>query len=979
MSSKRFVYLALISLLLVSFPLENDEQSAFSENQIVASSSENLEDYELYLDFGKVGGEDEKNIITTLKPGDADREASLLGNGVQFVTGELISDLNIKGTVGNDVRIVVYLKWRASNMSEEAEVNFKLSAGSELIEQGTLDEDDIGDPCTNTGLFGGGCAWQPYTILLNLDSDGYEIDNGDRIKLDIEATASCEGAGGSPFGGPTCEMDIAYGGTINNDNSRIELRANALSGSQVKVHYQGEGWSEVEVTDWSPTHSLEKRTMQFSVDVRDAFGRDDIEKLELVLSTPNEANSLFSKEFNDSDLRLDNNGLVGNFSYTYDSGTSPGLYPLTLIITDVQGHTINYEHPLGMTFLEHDIYLDFPENQISRLLVAPGQTSTIELTLDHTGALTSDLRVELELQQSLPSGWSDPIWSNPGGYTLDGGGASARPELTVEVPEDLSGISDNYQIVVEARAYASNALGSDEEVRLISLEIDVEKVNQFGEPDIEVFEDVEQQIQIYDSDRLDFYNENLSHYVDNDEVGDFYLKITNVGFDDDTYRLRVQEIPVAWSIKFLINGTGAELTEQGIDSLTPTVGQGGILMIRVEVYPPIERDAVDIGLLRFSVTSDGSTEETLSTSVGWTVHRTFGILAEVISDSDAGLLGTVGPVSPGSTVVYNVRITDSSENSGTTNWIIKNPSAVQRNIDEDPSYATWLYDITDVDGNIALVASLTGGQYVDVTLEMTVRQQVEAGFHTIYMQVAEETDGGEEPRYFDLPVTVEISSEVEPGRLAVEQKTQATRIGAGETLDVEYRIENQNNVQLNVIITLDTPEGWDGSLDGGDFISLSLPAFSTEDFTLEITAPANVKNGQMLDFQMTVVPMDEENPYPCNAEICYTQEPTFSFKTESSGVLNAIMSELSDPEPTTMVMFLSILVLLGFGLYRRGQNKMKAQLYASMVEPTEAPTEAPSEEEPGFDWDGLDSSPDPDESSEVELELVEVETDEDSL
>ncbi|MDB3879437.1 hypothetical protein N9295_01130, partial [bacterium] len=103
-------------------------------------------------------------------------------------------------------------------------------------------------------------------------------------------------------------------------------------------------------------------------------------------------------------------------------GTTPGLYPLTMVITDVQGHTINYEHPLGMTFLEHDIYLDFPSNQIGRLLVAPGQTSTIELTLDHTGALTSDLTVELELQQSLPSGWSDPIWSNPGGYTLNGGG-----------------------------------------------------------------------------------------------------------------------------------------------------------------------------------------------------------------------------------------------------------------------------------------------------------------------------------------------------------------------------------------------------------------------------------------------------------------------------------------------------------------------------------------------------------------------------
>lgn len=965
MSSNRFVFVALISLLLMGMPLQNTEQSLFSETETVSSVGGNLEDYELFLD--SVEGDD---AITTIQPEGSQKESSLLENGIRFESEEMISDLTVEGKSNNEVKVIVYLKWRASQGDSDAEASFKLYSGTELVEQVT---EDLGEP-QNASFFGGSDSWTPYTILLNVGADGFVVENGDRLALDIEATASCEGGGGSPIGGTTCQVDIAYGGAVGNEYSRLEIRADALSGSQVKVHYQGEGWSEVEVTDWSPTHRLEKRTMQFSVDVRDAFGRDDIDKIELVLSTPNEANAVFEKEFTDSDLKLDNDGLVGNFSYTYDSGITPGLYPLTMVITDVQGHTINYEHPLGMTFLEHDIYLDFPSNQIRRLLVAPGQTSSIELILDHTGALTSDLTVELELQQSLPSGWSDPIWSNPGGYTLTGGGSSVRPELTVEVPEDLSGISDNYQIVVEARAYVSNGAGSSAEVRLISLEIDVEKVNQFGEPDIEVFEDVEQQIQIYDSDRLDFYNENLSHYVDYDEVGDFYLKITNVGFDDDTYRLRIQEIPVAWSVKFLINGTGTELTEQGIDSLTPTVGQGEILMIRVEVYPPIERDAVDIGLLRFTVTSDGSSEETLSTSVGWTIHRTFGILAEVISDSDAGSLGTVGPVSPGSTVVYNIRITDSSEDAGTTNWVIKNPSAVQRNIDEDPSYATWMYDITDVEGNIALVASLTGGQYVDVKLEMTVRQQVEAGLHTIYMQVAEESDGDDEPRYFDLPLTVEISSEVEPGRLAVEQKTQSTRIGAGETIDVEYRIENQNNVELQVFITLDTPEGWDGTLDGGDFVSLSLPAFSTEDFTLEITAPTNVKNGQMVDFQLTVVPMDEENPYPCNPEICYTQEPTFSFKTESSGIINAIMSELADPEPTTMVMFLSVLVLLGFGIYRRGQNKMKAQLYASMVEPTEV-----VQEEPGFDWDGLESSPSPDASSEVELELVEVETDDDSL
>jgi uncharacterized membrane protein len=967
MSSNRLIFLVMISLLLVGIPLENSEKATLSEAEIVAPVIENLENYELYLD--QVSN---NNIITTVQPGENEETASLLGDGIEFRTGEMISDLTAKGKSNCQVKVVVYLKWRATDNTSTAEASFKLYSGSELVNQHT---EDLGDP-QDGGFFGGGGSWQPYNIFLDIACDGFTVANGDRLYLEIKATASCEGGGnGGPFAG-TCQIDMAYGGTVGNDYSRIELKANALAGSKVKVHYQGEGWSELEVTDWSPTHRLEKRTMQFSVDVRDAFGRNDIKKIQLILSTPNEANTEFEKVFNDSELRLDNDGLVGNYSYTYNSGISPGLYPLTMIITDVQGHTINYNHPLGMTFLEHDIYLDFPPNQINRLLVAPGQTSKIELTLEHTGALTSDLTVELELQQSLPSGWSDPSWSNPGGYTLDGGGSSVRPELTVEVPEDLSGIGENYQIVVEARAYVSNGAGSSAEVRLISLEIDVEKVNQFGEPDIEVFEDVEQQIQIYDSDRLDFYNENLSHYVDYDEVGDFYLKITNVGFDDDTYRLRIQELPVAWDVIFKINGTGASLEKQGVDWLTPIVGQGEIFMIKVEVYPPPpdERDAVNIGLFSFSVTSDGSIEETLSTSVGWTIHRTFGILAEVISDSDAGSLGTVGPVSPGSTVVYNVRITDSSENAGTTNWIIKNPSAVQRNIDEDPSYATWMYDITDVEGNTALVVSLTGGQFVDIKIEMTVRQQVEAGLHTIYMQVAEENDDGAEPRYFDLPLTVEISSEVEPGRLAVEQKTQSTRIAAGETIDVGYRIENQNNVELSVIITVDSPEGWEGSLDGGNVLALSLPAFSTEDFTLEITAPSNLKNGQVVDFQMTVVPLDDENPYPCNAEICYTQEPTFSFKTENPGFINAIMSELADPEPTTMVMFLSVLVLLGFGIYRRGQNKMKAQMYASMVEPRGI-----VEEEPGFDWDDLDSASSSDASSDVELELVDVETDEDSL
>lgn len=953
MSSSRFVYAVLISLFLAVVPLNNPVEMLQEEGKIQPVGGV-LEDYELYFDDG--------TSLTTIEPSGSYEETSLLGSGVVFETEELISDLTIEGKSSSEVRIFNYLKFQSSNNQSTAEITFRLYAGSDVIDTYT---ETLENPCG--GFFGSNCAWVSYQINLDVSSSGYDIANGDRIKIDIEATADCEGGGGF---GSSCEVMLAYGGQVGNGYSRMEFRANALDGSQVKVHEVGDGWSEIEVTEWSPTHRSDKREMQFTVDVRDAFGREDIDSVELILYTPNEATAVFEKEFGNNELKLDNDGLVGNFTFTYDSGIQHGEYPLRLLITDVQGHVIEYLHPEGITFLEYDIYLDFPENQIPKLLVAPGQTSSVELSVLHTGSLTSDLRVEMELQQSLPSGWSDPNWDNPGGYMLSGGGSSARPLLTIQAPEDLSSLSNTYQIVVEAYAYATTGVDSGSQVRKVSLAINVEKVDQFGPPQIDLYEDNEQQKQIFASDRPDLYNENLSHYIDYDKVGDFYMSINNVGFDDDSYRIRIQEIPVAWSLKFLINGTGTELTEQGIDSLTPVVGQGEKLVLKVEVYPPFERDAVDIGLIRLSVTSDSSSDEVLTTPVAWTVHRTFGIVGEVISDSDGGTLGQIGPVSPGSTVTYNVRITDSSDDAGTTNWVIKNPAALQRNIDNDPGYATWMYEITDVEGNIALVAPLTGGQYYDIEVEITIRQQVEAGTHIVYLQVAEETDGEEDPRYFDLPLTIEVDEEVVPGNLVVEQKSQAERVRAGQTVPFEYRIDNLNNVEVDVVISVKAPDGWDATLDDGEIISFTLDSFSSREFTMQITAPEKLKSGEMVEFEMTVTPTNYQE---CTANLCYIQKPTFEFKTENSGILNSIMSEIEDPEPTTLVLFFSVLALAGLGLYRRGQNKVKAQMFAAMVEPSAIESTTGDE----VDADVIVDDVEEDMDDDLDLELIDIESIED--
>ena len=962
MSSKRFVFAVLFSLLIATVPLEHSEESLFEDVREPLQTSGDLEDYELYLDRDR-NDEGAELDFTTIEPAGSNLEDSILNNGIKFYTNELLSDLTIYGKSGNTARIFAFMQFETSD-NATADVTVKLFAGDSLIEQHTEVID--GPRC---GGFFGDCAWAGYQIDLDLDNDGDTISSGDKMRMEISATASCEDSGQGVFS--SCNVNLAYGGKIGNGFSRMEFRANALSDSQVKIHEEGDGWSETEVTEWSPTHRIENRKMQFTVDVRDAFGRSDIDSIELYLYTPTRASTTFSKEFGNNELKLDNDGLVGNVTFTYPSGIDSGEYPLELVITDVQGHVIVYDHPEGVTFLEYDVFLNFPPNQIPKLLVAPGQTSSVEFSLLHTGSVDSDLRVELELQQSLPSGWSDPNWDSPGGYTLSGGGSSASPLLTIQAPEDLSSIADNYQIIVEAYAYATSGADSGSQVRLVSLAVDVEKVNQFGPPQIDVYEDVEQQKQIFDSDRTDLYNENLSHYIDYDKVGDFYLSISNVGFDDDSYRIRIQEIPVAWSLKFIINGTGTELTEQGIDSLTPVVYQGEKLVLKVEVYPPFERDAVDIGLIRLSVTSDNSVDEVFTTPVAWTVHRTFGIVGEVISDSDGGTLGQIGPVSPGSTVKYNVRITDSSDDAGTTNWVIKNPAALQRNIDNDPGYATWMYEITDIEGNIALVAPLTGGQYFDIEVEITIRQQVEAGMHVVYLQVAEESNGEDDPRYFDLPLTIEVDEEVIPGNLIVEQKSQTTRVGAGQTVEIEYRIDNLNNVEVDVIISVKAPDGWDATLDDGEIIPFTLDAFSSDDFTMQITAPDKVKNGELVEFELTVTPTSYQE---CTDNLCYIQKPSFTFKTESSGLINSIMSELEDPEPTTVVLLLSVLVLAGFGLYRRGQHKMKAKMYASMVEPTTMQPESDEE----FEVDDFAEEEDfSEEMDDIELELIDIESIED--
>jgi len=880
-----------------------------------ASSCPTCQSYNLYLDEpnSESGGE---GSITTLEPTGAHQEASAFG-GVEFRSAEMISDLLVYGRDNTDkVTLTLFLQFKGSQGST-ADITYSLKSGDSEVDSVS---ETLDDPCTG-GTFGtSSCSWTSSIVDFEVPSDGFTVANGKQLRLNVDAQATCESSSGGGLGGGSCEVNVAFGDVEQtNGYSKLEMKANALANSVVKVHRPGGGFLEPEVTEWSPAHRPEFRNMQFSVDVRDAFGRDDIQGVDLVMTTPNEAGTVFSKSFDDDDLKLDNNGLVGNYTFQYETGIAAGEYPLRLEISDVQGHTLVFEHS-GIEFVEHDVYLTLPESQPDVILIAPGQTSSVEFLIEHTGASSSQLDVVFSLSRSLPSTWSDPVWDQPGGYSLSGGGTFARPILSIEVPDDDLTSAPN-TLEIEARAYAENTEGQTVEVAVETIVLDVEESDVLSPPRIAVFEDDEHQKQIADSTRPEAYDELLSHYVDSGDVsGDFFIDVFNSGFITDAFKLRVTELPDAWQYKFYDNDTGLELVEEGIHSVTPDIGSHQILTVRMEVFPPSERDAQDIGLVSISIASQGDSE--LSTSVAFTVHRTFGVLVEVTADSDSGTLGTVGPVSPGSSLWYQMRITDSSDTIGQTTWRIINPEDLDRNNEDDAPYGSWNYEISNGSQSDIVVVYLESDQYADLKLDVTIGDKVEAGNHTVYVRVVEEGVDAQDARYFDLPVTVQVREDVQPGRLEItDTSSSVVRFNSGEFQTVEYSIDNQNNIPLDVVITLENePQGWDvlvrASSDqtGGSFLLLTLPAYSSKDFSLAITPPNNLKNGETVQFELKVTPMDEEVPYDSE----YTQTSKQIYQTSCQGA-GCFVNELVNPEPQTLALGLGLCAAFVFAVYRRGQ------------------------------------------------------------
>ena len=395
---------------------------------------------------------------------------------------------------------------------------------------------------------------------------------------------------------------------------------------------------------------------------------------------------------------------------------------------------------------------------------------------------------------------------------------------------------------VFARAYAENENGLSVEVAVERILLDMEEVGVYSKPRVSVYEDEAHQKQIADSERPEAFDSSLSHYIDSKDKGVYFMDIFNAGFDTDTFRILMKEIPLGWQYEVFDNTTGAILDKESQYYVTPSIASHEILTMKLEVYPPSSRDDADIGMLNVEILSTGDSER--KAEVFFTVHRTFGILAEVFADSDGGDLGTIGPISPTDTATFDIRITDSTDEIGERRWLIVNPARLDENTDLNPAYASWNFEITDSNGSNAIVATLGANQTFEIEMTVQINGQIEAGNHTIYLRVKEEVvDDSEELRYFDLPLIIKIEEIVTPNNIVLQQKTSTSAFLPSQTKSIEYLVKNNNNIPLDIVITASAPSGWDVKMKtsnvqlGANFVILTVPAFSQDEFTMDFTSP----------------------------------------------------------------------------------------------------------------------------------------------
>ena len=896
------------------------------------NASESAPDANLYKLYFVQPGQNQTagmdGLISTQPPeGNEDQEvASALDDEVQFMTISLMSSMDFFGRKfhANDSYYIPVELFLKSEGSQNSNVDWTVSI---MTSERTIGSTTYsGSVCSSS--FGSSCDFDHEIIDVGIgNSESFQVGKNERLIIRVRASMSGCDSSDSPFGGSSCSADVAFNNIDNEPNkfSKMEANGNALMNSIIVVQREGANIAEGSEIDWYPNDIVEDREMQFSIDAISAFGRADISRVDILMRGPDGNYEVDERITGDmEDIEDSSTGIFGKFLFTYDSGLSPGEYTVFLRVRDVGGNEIEIEHePIEM----HQFGVSL-KHRFDRSVeyFAPGKVTPVPMVLVHRGDSTKSMTVELEVLTNLGSSWLVEF-DSPAGYEMSSGGTVINPTVTLTAPDDLTGMPKKIEIRAVAEADVDGVISV---VHQDTLVLNVEKIDVYQPPVVSVWSD-DHKIPIANSSRGEALDSTIPRFAEYGEFNPFILEIFNTGFDADTFRIDILKRSKS-IFQLHDNLTGQRILQDEGDGTfhTPLLERHSTKVLILGVKPSLDREDEDIGEIEIEVISGGNASTT--TTVSFTIQRTYGIRGEVSQDCDGTPLGhmKVALCAPGQdrpVLDFRARLTNSETDLEAASWwLLQNPSTLKENTDRNSAYGQWDFRITNSDGEAVPRVSLGPGDFTEVFISATLTNQVEVGNHTVYLRIVEDIEE-DEPRYFDLPMTFEI--EADQPMLEIVQVSQNTKLAPGNDYSIQMKVKNEGNSPMTVLLEADVDEsGWDvsiGGLSGSPLIEIE--AFDEATFTVEVSVSSSANNGDSIPIMVTATPLDTEQSFSESL----TAKFTLTAIVEIGSFVDIIVNEMAHPRPITLVLVLVSVLLLFAGIQSR-LNRRRWAAQMSMLE-----------------------------------------------
>ena len=250
---------------------------------------------------------------------------------------------------------------------------------------------------------------------------------------------------------------------------------------------------------------------------------------------------------------------------------------------------------------------------------------------------------------------------------------------------------------------------------------------------------------------------------------------------------------------------------------------------------------------------------------------------------------------------------------------------------------------------------------------------MEQGNHTIYLRVIEDTEESD-PRYFDLPMTFEIASDMP--NLEIVQVTQDRKLLPGEDYSIQMKVKNEGNTEMTILLDAEVDQqGWTAEIEGpsgSTFIQLG--AYEELSFNLKIFVPSDANNGDKVPVLVTAMPLayviDGTLDTSQSWSDDYTAKKTVIMTVDLGNVIDIIINEISHPRPLTM-----IVLVVGFLLIIAGvQSSMNRRKWASHMALIESMNRDVDEDNEVVEIEEsvpvIEDSPDPNRYDDDDIELV---------